>query len=91
MPPKLHAGIGAIAWVMPKQEQGHTEKHRMDGHFRRGGELAPTVQFRRQQAKEKVGDIINMEPEDGTLGPAIVPCVLQKAKSFHGSNSNTKK
>ena len=40
---------------------------------------------------------MDMEPEDigrprrSTSGPTIVPCAIQKVKSFRGSNNKTKK
>jgi hypothetical protein len=45
---------------------------------------------------KKVGNITEVESEDvgrprqSTSGPTIVPCALQKVKSFRGSNNKTK-
>ena len=59
----------------------------VDGHFRKGRKLIPTLQFRRKLAHEMMDNTIGVEtvdygrPRMPTFTTAIVPCKLQKVKN----------
>ena len=62
-----------------------------DGHFRKGGKLIPTLQFRRKLAHEMMensigGDTVDYGgPRSTTCTPSIVACTLIKVKKHEGS------
>ena len=62
-----------------------------DGHFRKGGQLIPTLQFRRKLAHEMIENIIGVDtvdsgnPRSSTCTPDIVACTLLKVKNHEGS------
>ena len=63
----------------------------VDGHFRKGGKLIPTLQFRRKLAHEIMennigGDTVDSgRPGRSTCTPYIVACTLLKVKKHEGS------
>ena len=58
----------------------------VDGHFRKGRKLIPTLQFRRKLAHEMMDNTIGVDTVDSgrmrrsTLTPDITPCKLLKVK-----------
>ena len=62
-----------------------------DGHFCKGGQLIPTLQFRRKLTHEMMENTIGVDtmdygrPRRSTCNPAIVPCTLLKVKKHEGS------
>ena len=63
----------------------------VDGHFRKGSQLIPTLQFRRKLAYEMMENTIGVDTVDygrlrrSTCTPAIVACTLLKVKRSEGS------
>ena len=62
-----------------------------DGHFRKGGKLIPTLQFRRKLTHEMMennigGDTVDSgRPRRTTRTPFIVACTILKVKKHEGS------
>ena len=62
-----------------------------DGHFRKGGKLIPTLQFRRKLAHAMMenniggGTVDSGRPRRSTCTPSIVACTLLKVKKHEGS------
>ena len=61
-----------------------------DGHFRKGGQLIPTLQFHRKLTHEMIKNNIGVDtvdsgrPSRSTCTLAIVPCTLIKVKKHEG-------
>ena len=59
-----------------------------DGHFHKGGQLIPNLQFHRKLAHDMTKNIIGVDtvdygrPRRSACTPAIVPCTLLKVKKW---------
>ena len=68
-----------------------------DAHFRKGGPLIPTLQFRRKLVHEIMDNTIGVDtadfgrPRRSTCTPAIVPCNILKVKKHEGSYDGKEK
>ena len=68
-----------------------------DGHFRKGENLIPTLQFRRKLAHEMMENNIGRDTVDSggpirsACTPSIVACTLIKVKNQEGSNDKKEK
>ena len=62
-----------------------------DGHFRKGGQLIPTLKFRRKLAHEMMdnniggGTVDSGKPRRSACTPSIVACTLLKVNNHEGS------
>ena len=83
-----------FAWYLAVTEVNTTLAY---GHFRKGGQLIPTLQFHRKLAHEMMKNIIGMDTVDygslrrSTRTLAIVPCTLLKVKITKGATIERQK